>query len=1015
MKRHASIAALLSVVLALGTFIDRTSVTRSRRALPPGAIAQRARPSAAAKIRPQWMARNEERGELRPELRKATDGDRERATPSRANLEGPRALEGEKAATRSAPGRGLLLEGAAIGRRETARLEGFDDVDSHRERRWTSIGPVNALYPVATSRTNAPYVASGRITALAIDPRCGIGHAEDSRDDEDRRCRLYVGAAGGGVWRTDRPFSKTPRWHFTSGQFATNAIGTLAIDPQDPDVIYAGTGEPNASGDSAAGLGLYRSTDGGESWQHLSSALTFTGPAGAVTIRDGFNDLSISDIVFDPRHGRVFYVATTLGVRGISATAGGVLAANLAAPGLYKTVDGGLTFHQIWSGGGSSCAPFGGSCLTSWGVDRIQLDPDDPTIIYAAATDVGIWRSWSKDNGGAFTQIFFSQNQANVGSDRTDFALAKLPSGKTRIYAATGATGAFDGFPAPQTSFSQVWRIDDAKRPAASLIAEETQVVPGGLPAVPGGWRRLTSADVGDPGYSTFDFCTGQCWYDIGVYTPPGQPDTVYVIGSYTYDEAYALSNARGVLRSTTAGEPDPTNNNVTFTDLTFDGQTPDPTSPDWLTETTAIHPDQHALIFAPGNPDIWFEGSDGGLIRSSGQYTSISSACAARLPGAPPSQVTTCERLLSAVPTHNISLNAGLVTLQFQNLSINPNNPLGELQGGTQDNGTFQYEGSRAVWLESVGGDGGLSGFDPSNPTNRFHTYFGPNADVNLAGGDPFHWLFISDPFFRPPLENARFYIPIVADPRPDRGGTIFAGLQWVWRTTDNGGDPAFLAANCNEFGPFTNSGQCGDWRHVGNRRLTGGTISWVTRASSDTGTLWAGTASGRVYIFKNADAANPSTAGEFEVSNALVAHNTTPVRFISGIIVDPANPNHGWVSYGGYNAVAPASQTAVPGHVFEVTWDGASAVATFTNLDGTGQGALGDLPVNTLVRDDVTGDLFVGTDFGVLRRDAKSGHWHVAGQGLPMVEVSSLAIHPQGRVLYAATHGRSAWRLRL
>jgi hypothetical protein len=56
-------------------------------------------------------------------------------------------------------------------------------------------------------------------------------------------------------------------------------------------------------------------------------------------------------------------------------------------------------------------------------------------------------------------------------------------------------------------------------------------------------------------------------------------------------------------------------------------------------------------------------------------------------------------------------------------------------------------------------------------------------------------------------------------------------------------------------------------------------------------------------------------------------------------------------------YNAAAPAGQPAVPGHVFEVTWDGVSALATFTSLDGTGRSALGDLPVNAMVRDDATG----------------------------------------------------------
>jgi hypothetical protein len=121
----------------------------------------------------------------------------------------------------------------------------------------------------------------------------------------------------------------------------------------------------------------------------------------------------------------------------------------------------------------------------------------------------------------------------------------------------------------------------------------------------------------------------------------------------------------------------------------------------------------------------VWFEGSDGGLVRSSGQYVSISDSCPTRpFIGRSPAVLLTCQRLLSAVPTAIFSLNSGLQTLQFQHLSINPRNPLGELQGGTQDNGTFQFEGSVDTWLESIGGDGGLSGFDASNPTNRFHTF---------------------------------------------------------------------------------------------------------------------------------------------------------------------------------------------------------------------------------------------------------------------------------------------------
>ena len=82
---------------------------------------------------------------------------------------------------------------------------------------------------------------------------------------------------------------------------------------------------------------------------------------------------------------------------------------------------------------------------------------------------------------------------------------------------------------------------------------------------------------------------------------------------------------------------------------------------------------------------------------------------------------------------------------------------------------------------------------------------------------------------------------------------------------------------------------------------------------------------------------------------------------------------------------------------------------------LLAAGFGALGDLPVNTLVRDDLTGDLYVGNDFAVLRRDGRTGHWHIASRRIPVVEISSLAIDANNRVLDAATHGRSAWRLDL
>src|SRR5205823_6349973 len=121
---------------------------------------------------------------------------------------------------------------------------------------WQLIGPSTATFPSILTFSGAQYITSGRITALAIAPNCTTG-----------KCRVYLGAAGGGIWRTDTALG-TPIWTFVSGSFASNAIGSLFIDPRDSkgDTIYAGTGEPNASNDSEAGVGVYKSTDGGNTW-----------------------------------------------------------------------------------------------------------------------------------------------------------------------------------------------------------------------------------------------------------------------------------------------------------------------------------------------------------------------------------------------------------------------------------------------------------------------------------------------------------------------------------------------------------------------------------------------------------------------------------------------------------------------------------------------------------------------------------------------------------------------------
>ena len=901
----------------------------------------------------------------------------------------PNSYAKEQVRFRAYPGSDLPIELSNAASNHFARVKSESQAGQRGQTvdaPWTSIGPSIALYPEILNRTAAPYVASGRISALAIEHHCGEGH-----------CRLYVGAAGGGIWRTNNALDNRPSWTFISGSFATNAIGDITIDPTDPSgrTIYVGTGEPNASGDSGAGQGIYKSTDGGNSWTRLPGS-------------DFANNRSISDVVIDPTNGNTIYVGTTRGVRGVSSSSGdtGNPPVGTVAPvGLYKSTDGGNTFSAIFLTLPITPGGF------SEGTSRVALDPSNPAVVYVGAFGLGIFRSDPSDNGGAFQQVFYSEdNDGNPAHfdpfDRTAFAVT-TKSGLTRMYVADG-----NGADIPNGPASQVWRNDNMNQPASTLASGNVNG---------SSWKNLTSSKVGDPGYATYNYCTGQCWYDNAIYTPKGHPDTVFVLGSYLYREQLGsggngLSNGRAVLRSTTAGAPDPDHNNRTFTDMIADAGT-DPNN-------NGIHPDQHALVFLPDNPNVWFEGSDGGLMRSNGTYTDVSSQCAAR--GLTGDNLTACQRLLSAVPTQLTSLNNGLDTLQFQSFSINPKNPSKELLGGTQDNGTFLYEGSSVLWGQTIGGDGGQSGFNAANPDIRFHTYFAPQVDVNFQGTVTTGWDWVADRFFLPPAEGWSFYIPIIYDPNPASAGSIFAGLQGVWRTRDNGGPRAYLDQHCNEFtGDF--KVLCGDFVELGSPtglsdahgNLTstffgsdrvGGVVNAIGRSPGDKSTLWAATTTGRVFVSKNADdVSNVPGADGSDVTYTRIDSTSAaaPNRVPTYIYVDPRNPNRAWISYSGYSARTPTT----PGHIFEVRFNPNSGTATFTSIDGS----LGDMPITSVVRDDPTGDFYASNDFGVLRLPKGSSTWQSAGTGMPMVEVCAVAISTKGRRLYAATHGRGGYVLQL
>ena len=241
---------------------------------------------------------------------------------------------------------------------------------------WQLIGPDKANVPDILTFSGTQYFASGRVTALAIDPSCS-----------NRRCTVWVGAAGGGIWRTDNALSGNGvSWTFVSDSFGTNAIGTLTFDAAN-NALYAGTGEPNASGDSEAGLGIWKSTDRGNTWTPLAATIgpitTFspgTGTNGTYGPGNAFLGRSISSIIVDPTSANHLYVSSSRGVRGVSSVTGGSTS-NPPTPrppfGLFESTDGGATFSFIWDGGSACPVTCNGTDpkATIRGVNKVQLDP----------------------------------------------------------------------------------------------------------------------------------------------------------------------------------------------------------------------------------------------------------------------------------------------------------------------------------------------------------------------------------------------------------------------------------------------------------------------------------------------------------------------------------------------------------------------------------------------------------------------------------------------------------------
>ncbi len=185
-------------------------------------------------------------------------------------------------------------------------------------------------------RSVGPAVTSGRISDFAVHP--------------DKRSTYYVATASGGVWKTVN--AGTTYEPIFDGQ-GSYSIGCVSLDPNNPNVVWVGTGENNNQRSVAYGDGVYKSNDGGKSWNHMG-------------LKESEH---VGKIIVDPRNSDVVYVAAI-----------GPLWSEGGDRGLYKTTDGGKTWEQIINN------DKGESLLDEHtGVTDLIMDPRNPDVLYAAA------------------------------------------------------------------------------------------------------------------------------------------------------------------------------------------------------------------------------------------------------------------------------------------------------------------------------------------------------------------------------------------------------------------------------------------------------------------------------------------------------------------------------------------------------------------------------------------------------------------------------------------------------
>ena len=252
----------------------------------------------------------------------------------------------------------------------------------------------------------------------------------------------YFGAASGGVFKT---VDGGVHWEPVFDDQPAQSIGALAIDPTNPNVVWAGTGEAHIRSNVSIGNGVYKTTDGGRTWAHLG--LDQTG--------------RISRIVIDPRDPDVVFVAAL-----------GHLYGPQQERGVYRTIDGGENWERVLF------------VDENTGASDLVMDPNNPEILFAGMWEMIIW-TWGRQSGGPGSGLHVSRDGGDSWEKLSGNGLPRPPLGKVvlamtpddsdRIYALI-ETNSNREFAELDDHQGVLWRSDDGGFSWRMVNADHTLV-----------------------------------------------------------------------------------------------------------------------------------------------------------------------------------------------------------------------------------------------------------------------------------------------------------------------------------------------------------------------------------------------------------------------------------------------------------------------------------------------------------------------------------------------------------